>query len=207
MEVESDAREPDGRPDNVVAAFVDREAALAARERLVREGVDRASISIDARSDALMVADAEMRQEADGLVGGPGVVATESQSMGAGAGILLAGVVGAVIGAIVGALAFGTMGLIVCAIVGAVAGAVFGGTAGGFVRSRTKENPRRSLEGYHVAIGVHSDNVEDIERAEAVLKATAPSRLERFNRGTRRTRCPSIPAEAPQLPRRDHDLR
>ena len=170
-------------PYNVVAAFVDREAALAARERLVREGVDQASISIDARADALMVADAEMKQEADGLVGGPGLVATESQSKGAGAGILLAGVIGAVIGAIVGAIAFGTTGLIICAIVGAVAGAVFGGTAGGFVRTRTKENPRRSLEGYNVALGVHSESVEDIERAEAVLKATAPSRLERFNRG------------------------
>ena len=170
-------------PHNVVAAFVDREAALAARDRLVREGVDQALISIDARSDALMVADAEMRQEADGLVGGPGVVATESQSKGAGAGILLAGIVGAVIGAIVGAIAFGTTGLIVCTIVGATAGAVFGGTAGGFVRSRTKENPSRSLEGYNIALGVHSDNVEDIERAEAVLKATAPSRVERFNRG------------------------
>ena len=170
-------------PYNVVAAFVDRDAALAARERLAQEGIDRKTISIDGRADALMVADAEMKQEADGLVGGPGLVATESQSKGAGAGILLAGVIGAVIGAIVGALAFGTTGFIVCTIVGAVAGAVFGGTAGGFVRSRTKENPRRSLEGYNVALGVHSDNVEDIERAEAVLRTTAPSRLERFNRG------------------------
>ncbi|MDQ5815563.1 MAG: hypothetical protein M3516_04620 [Actinomycetota bacterium] len=171
-------------PHNVVAAYVERDAALAARERLLQEGVDEGSISIDARADALMVADAEMRQEADGLVGGPGLVATESQSKGAGAGFLIAGAIGAAIGLAIGAIVFdSTFGLIVCAIVGAVAGTIFGGTAGGFVRSRTKEKPRRSLQGYNVALGVHSDSAESVDRAEAILKATAPSRLERFNRG------------------------
>ena len=171
-------------PYNVVAAYVERDAALAARERLLQEGVDKGSISVDGRSDALMVADAEMRQEADSLVGGPGLVATESQSKGAGAGFLIAGAIGAVIGLVIGAIAFGSaFGLILCAIVGAVAGSVFGGTAGGFVRSRTKTKPRRSLQGYNVALGVHSENVEDVDRAEEILKDTAPSRLERFNQG------------------------
>ena len=183
-------------PYNVVAAYVDRDAALAARDRLLQEDIDEGSISIDARADALMVADAEMRQEADGLVGGPGLVATESQSKGAGAGLLVAGAVGTAIGLAIGAIAFGsTFGLILCAIVGAVAGAVFGGVAGGFVRSRTKEKPRRSLQGYNVALGVHSDSASDVDRAEAILKATAPSRIERFNRGDTPHQVPLDPTD------------
>jgi membrane associated rhomboid family serine protease len=84
----------------------------------------------------------QLRREAEGFTGGPGVVATKSQARGSLAGILGGAIVGVLIGVVVGAIFFeGTRGIVITAVALAVAGATFGGVAGGFV------GPRKKLKG------------------------------------------------------------
>jgi F0F1-type ATP synthase assembly protein I len=83
----------------------------------------------------------EMKQEADHLTGGPGVVATKSQARGSLAGIAAGVVAGVVIGFLIGLLIGGTMGIIITVIVGAVAGATLGGVAGGIVGPSRRLGP------------------------------------------------------------------
>jgi len=81
----------------------------------------------------------EMKQEAEHLTGGPGVVATKSQARGSLAGLLGGVIVGALIGVLIGLLLFdGTVGVVITTIAFGVAGATFGAVSGGFVAPRRK---------------------------------------------------------------------
>jgi hypothetical protein len=164
---------------NVVAAFRDRRAADAAVERLIQNGVEASTISTNARTDAAIVADAEMRAEADSLVGGPGLVATESQSKGSLGGIALGAVVGGLLGLGIGALLFSQLGMILTTATGLVGGATVGGVVGGFLRPQAKEGPRRSLQGYQTTVGVHG-NATEVARAEELLREADPIQLRSF---------------------------
>ena len=65
----------------------------------------------------------DMREEAEGFTGGPGVVASKSQARGSLLWTVIATIVGALVGLLVGALAFEGEGAVITAVVGAVAGA------------------------------------------------------------------------------------
>ncbi len=81
-----------------------------------------------------------MREEAESLTAGPGVVASKSQARGSLAGIVAGTVAGAVLGLIVALIAFSETGraIVISVLAFAVAGATFGGVAGGFVKPRRK---------------------------------------------------------------------
>ncbi len=85
----------------------------------------------------------EMADELEGVVAAPGVVASKSQTLGGGAGLLGFGFIGLVLGVILGLIAFG--GSMQAVIISGVAFAFAGGTAGvligGFVA------PRKKLDG------------------------------------------------------------
>lgn len=173
---------PEGVPigrHNVVAAFTDPRAAEAAVERLVQEGVERSTISTNTRTDAAIIADAEMRAEGDSFVGGPGLVATKSQSKGSVWGIAAGALVGGLLGLGIGALLFGPLGMIVTAVTGVVGGATVGGVLGGVVRPQRKAVPKRSLEGYQATVGVHGDRSQ-VAAAEALLREAKPVQLRTF---------------------------
>ena len=82
----------------------------------------------------------EMREEAESLTGGPGVVASKSQARGGLAGAITGAVIGAIVGLVIGLLAFSETGraIVISVVSFAVAGATFGGVVGGFVTSRRK---------------------------------------------------------------------
>lgn len=166
-------------PHNVVAAFTEPRAAEAAVERLVGEGIPRSAISTNTRTDAAIIADAEMRSEADSLVGGPGVVATESQSKGSVMWAAIGAVAGGLIGLGIGALLFGPLGTILTAAVGLTGGATVGGTAGGFVRPRNKPAPKRSLQGYQATVGVHGDEAQ-VAKGKSILRQADPIQVRTF---------------------------
>jgi uncharacterized protein YcfJ len=79
-----------------------------------------------------------MREEAEELAVGPGVVASKSQRRGAITGVLLGALLGALLGLLVGALLFEGRGVVIVAVVGAVAGGVFGGVSSGYLFTRRK---------------------------------------------------------------------
>ena len=84
----------------------------------------------------------ELRDEAEGMAAGPGVVASKSQTSGAIGGVILGGVLGAIVGLMVGLIFFeGAVGIVISVIAFALAGAIGFGVSGGFVR------PRQKLEG------------------------------------------------------------
>jgi outer membrane lipoprotein SlyB len=164
---------------SVVAAFQDAESAEGAVTDLRESGIDPSNISTDSRTDLLTIANAEMREESTSVVAAPGVMATEEQSKGGVKGSLAGVVVGAALGGALGYVLIGGRGAVIAAIVGAVGGLVVGLVMGGLSRPRRVEGPRRSLEGYDVAVGVHSDDEGEIEKAESVLQKHDPSRIER----------------------------
>ena len=84
----------------------------------------------------------ELEEEAEGLTGGPGVIASKSQARGAAGGVALGAVGGAILGLVIGLLFFeGALGIVISVVAFAVGGATFGGLAGGSFR------PRQKLEG------------------------------------------------------------
>ena len=84
----------------------------------------------------------QLRREAEGMTGGPGVVATKSQARGSLAGVVGGGILGFLLGMIIGAIFFsGGRNMWITAIVLTVAGLVVGGVAGGIA------GPRRKLRG------------------------------------------------------------
>jgi hypothetical protein len=90
-------------------------------------------------SDEIKRTESKMAEEAEGLAGGPGIVATKSQAKGSLIGVLLGGLVGAVLGLGVGLIFFsGTIGIVICVVAFAAAGLTAGGMAGGFVKPRKK---------------------------------------------------------------------
>jgi hypothetical protein len=163
---------PEGVPvarHNVVAAFSEAAQADAAVDRLVHNGIERSAISMNTRTDAAIIADAEMRSEADSFVGGPGLVATESQRKGGVLGAAIGGLVGALIGLGLGALLFGTLGMILTGATGLAAGAVVAGVAGGSIRPTVDEGAQPSLEGYRATVGVHGDATQ-VATAARILR-------------------------------------
>lgn len=84
----------------------------------------------------------QLRREAEGFTGGPGVVASKTQARGGLAGAVIGAIVGAVIGIAIGIAVFdANRSVIITAIAVTIAGAVFGGVAGGATA------PRKKLEG------------------------------------------------------------
>ena len=189
------------KPYNLLATFPDRAAAGRAVEALRRQGLSDKSISLQSRGAAPEVDRAEMRDELEGMVAGPGAVATGPMSIGSFAGGALGAVVGAVLGFAIGALIYGTGGgsvVIISAIVGAVALATFGATAGGFLGPRSRKEagdgvtppgndlngagPQRTRgadpAGREVVVGVQVEDEPSLEGVQGVLEAAHPLRLD-----------------------------
>ena len=84
----------------------------------------------------------EMQEEGDGVLLGPGVVATKSQTKGGLLGITLGGFLGALVGALIGALIFGgAFGIIITAVCFAFAGGTIGVLTGGFLGAKGNVSP------------------------------------------------------------------
>jgi hypothetical protein len=188
---------------NLLATFPDRSAAEEAVRALKRRGLAEGAISVASRVGDRDVAEAEMRDELEGLAAGPGVIASKTMTRGSLAGAIIGAVVGAVIGFLVGAAVFGsqsgpsrTIG-VVAAVVALGAGlATAGAVMGGFVKPRYRPDAGDVAAGHtgpsgspgepgkseqsegQVVVGVHLDDERVISESESVLSAANPLRLD-----------------------------
>lgn len=175
---------------NLLATFRDRGVADRVAGTLRVRGVAPGSVSVDAGGDP-EVDEARMRDELEGVVGGPGLVATRSMARGAAAGALLGVIVGAVLGLIVGVLVFAgpasghNVGLWATVVAFAAGLGTAGAVAGGFIRPRVRPDAAE-VQGWwtrtpeRVVVGVHVNDQASLEVAMDVLSSADPLRLDRI---------------------------
>ena len=188
---------------NLLATFPDRRAAEEAVGALKRRGLAEAAISVGSREADREVAEAEMRDELEGLVAGPGVIASKTMSRGSLAGAIIGVVVGAVLGFLVGAAVFGsqsgpsrTIGLVAAVVAFAAGLSTAGAVMGGFFKPRygpdagdvaagdtgpsgsPGEPGKPEQSRGQVVVGVHVDDERMISESESVLSAANPLRLD-----------------------------
>lgn len=189
---------------NLVATFTDIASAKRAAGQLRLRGLGEESITVAPASQTPEVDEARMRDELEGVVAGPGLVATKSMTVGAAVGSVIGLFAGAVLGWIVGVAAFhhGTgshaVGLWASVIVVAVALGVAGAVAGGFLKPRyrpevgdspqdfegTPEHalPTREARDAQMVVAVRVDDPQDFALSEEVLEQASPVRLDRLGR-------------------------
>jgi hypothetical protein len=162
---------------NVEATYADSESARRAAEAAEAEG---AEVTLDLPQDKQAVLYAQMRDEAESMVMGPGSVGpfTKSMTKGLLSGALIGGVIGLAAGLIVGLIAWpSTAGIIWSMVIGTAAGMTAGFTAGGFVK------PRLDHEGELDAaagptVSAHTDDLQIARAAAARLAEKGPIRVD-----------------------------
>lgn len=191
------------RSHNAVATFDERRTAQSVMDQLQRT-IPRNHVRIKPADQEAVVDYAEIRDEVEEFVGGPGVTMTGSQAQGAfGGGLLFAGI-GAVLGVVAGfiwhSMAPGTTSLLMKIVIGAVCagfgGGIFGFQAGGSFKPRTRPGsnkgeyeggPRREgaastpSESGKISVEVHTDASDEFLKAVDILERADPHRLDTFN--------------------------
>jgi outer membrane lipoprotein SlyB len=165
---------------NVVATFLEPEDADRAVRALERAGVDRTDISLLGREDRLAVYQAEEKSESEEL---PGSVAKSVAITGA-----EGAAAGGIAGFIAGAAAFGIpgigpavgAGIWAATASGAVAGSVAGGVIGGIRKTWAARYEDAIKEG-RVLVGVHSEDAEEVDSAERIMREAGTERTDRFD--------------------------
>ncbi len=185
------SREPD-REQHVEATFEDEAQAREAADRAAGEVGSDASVTIDEPQDRRAALRAEMRDEVESSVVGPGPIGPFTKSMTK--GIVVAVPAGAAIGAVIGlllglipwrlGLSLG-LRLVLGAAIGLAAGATVGFVIGGFVKSRVDREGDQLDSERGVTVGVHTKRSTTADRAEAVMDDEGAQRVERMGRGGR----------------------
>jgi len=174
---------------NVVAAYLDMDAARKAMDALERGGIDAVHVSLlgPAAEEAAEQADTRERDERVTQHVGKRV------GIGAAAGTAAGGIAGLIAGAV--AFAIPGVGPVIGAGVWAAvaAGGVAGGAIGGFIggvssfdMSEAWELTHQTVKHGHVLVGVHSDDPAEVDRGDEILRGEHPVRIHRFDREGRR---------------------
>jgi hypothetical protein len=172
------------REHNVEAVFDTEEGARAAADALRREFPGE--VTRDATIDRRAALRAEMRDEVEAAVVGPGNIGpfTKGMTRGIALWVPVATVIGAAIGVGLAMLPWAsglsTVARVVAGLaIGAVAGATAGFVIGGGFR------PRREEEGAELdaergwVVGLHTDDLRIAERAERRLRDAGAERVDR----------------------------
>ena len=167
----------------VVGVFRDRGAAeRAAREAQRAAGISQEQVAIDAEADERFALRAEMREEVDHTVAGPGPVGPYTKEMTK--GLVRSHVLWVPIGIVVGLLlAFIPIGgtslgfrLLLWGIVGGIAAAVVALAIGGGLSAKGPSEPMAAERG--VTVGIMVNSGEEARRAAEVLSQHDPIRLD-----------------------------
>lgn len=184
---------------NLEATFSDQASAKRAISVLEQAGLD-VSITIDASEDERAVARAEMRDELEASIIGPGPVGPFTKAMTK--GISVAVPVGVVIGVIVMLLIAlfvwsSAAGLLVMSAIGAVAGATVGFVVGGYVGPRLQHEGDGLAAEEGITIGIHGHDASQIEEAARFIEQARPGpiRLDRIDQDPPEEDRPPIPAK------------
>ena len=159
-------------------------------EALARQAVDSlkkadlgAVVTVDAEEDQRAVLRAEMRDELNASVMGPGPAGglTKAQNKGVVKWVLIFSPVGALLLFVVGLWVWPSpTGLIATAAIGATGGATLGLVIGGFLGPREHDEGRPETESGKV-VGIHSQDESDIEKAMGVLREFDMVRIDRVD--------------------------
>jgi hypothetical protein len=169
------------RLHNLTATFASRSQADRAVKRLRREGEIEVTVGSVDEAAALR---AEMRDEIEATVIGPGNIGpfTKGMSKGLVRWLPIATLVGALLGLLIGLLPWPFdrgLTITVAVICGAVAGATTGFVAGGFVRPRKEGEGGEFAAERGVSVGIHTDDEGALERARAILTELGAERVDR----------------------------
>ncbi len=181
-----DARSDDGRlaEHNVEVTYETEEQARAAADAAREAGVD-AAVSVGEPEDERAVLRAEMRDELESAVVGPGNVGpfTKSMSRGIALWVPMGSVAGLALGLVLAVLFWRTAtGFVWTGIIGVVGGATFGFVVGGGFKPRADREGEELDAEAGVTVGVHASEASDAERAEEVLRGRDPKRVDRVDR-------------------------
>lgn len=178
------------REEQIVAAFENDASARRAAEAVERAGVDASRIRVGAEQDERAALQAEMKEEMELSMMGPGNFGpfTKEMQKGMGAGMAIAVPVGVIIGVVVAALPiWGTapsvdiwMRVLIGAAVGGAAGATIGFVLGGGWK------PAFSDEGEPVVdrgltVAVSTADPAEAERAASTLREHGAARVDRVS--------------------------
>jgi hypothetical protein len=159
-------------------------------EALARQAVDSLKkadlgevVTVDAEEDQRAALRAEMRDELNASVMGPGPAGglTKAQNKGAVKWVLILAPAGALLLFLVGLFVWPSpTGLIATAAIGAAGGATLGFVIGGFLGPRKHDEGRPETE-FGKVVGIHSGNANDIEDAMRVLREFDVVRIDRVD--------------------------
>lgn len=167
---------------NVVGSFVGASKARRAADALRAAGVPEDEIVVAAESDHAESMKAEMREEMDhSAAGGAISVINPEMARGAAKWAVLGGAIGLVVGTFLGLAFFSTTGTLIAAIAFALGGSVAGFVAGGFTEPRSTEDARDRHSEARVTVGVHSQRVEHVKKADSLFEETGADRIDRFD--------------------------
>jgi hypothetical protein len=173
---------PAGSAYSLQATFDDADAARRAAGEVRGAGLD-VTVSVGTASDERAALDAEMRDEMESAVVGPGNVGPFTKSMTKGVALFvpIATVVGAVVGLLFGFVPWPDVGLplrfAIWGISGAVAGATAGFVIGGFTKPRLDREGERLDSETGVVVGVHAGSPEPLDRARTILERHGAGRV------------------------------
>jgi hypothetical protein len=167
---------PEDLARHLEAGFRDEESARRAARALEQSDLD-VSVTVDAAADRRRVAKAEMRDEVESMVAGPGNVGpfTKGMTKGIASWVPIAIGVGIVAGLLLGwvvSAAFDVplpFGLLAGAAIGAVAGGTVGFVAGGVTKPMDLHEGEQMDVDRAFVVGVHSRDPDQLRRAEAEL--------------------------------------
>jgi hypothetical protein len=169
---------------NVEAIFSSEEAARAAATTLEREFPGE--VTRDAPLDHRAALRAEMRDEVEATVVGPGNVGpfTKGMTRGIAMWVPVCTVAGAALGVVLALLPWAsgmsTVWRIVAGLlIGAAAGATTGFVIGGGFRPRQEEEGAEFASERGWVVGLHTDDLETAERAERRLREQGAERVDR----------------------------
>jgi hypothetical protein len=172
----------------VRATYRSRAEARRAAEDVRKRGYEP---SLDSPEDERAVLRAEMRDEVESAVVGPGNVGpfTKSMTRGIVAGVPVAAVIGAVLGGLIGLIPWGfglsTVLRVVLGIgIGGFAGATVGFMLGGFVKSRMDREGEGRLDAEAGSIvSVRTSTPDEAQRVREFLETGNPLRIDETAHG------------------------
>ncbi len=170
------------------ATYRNRSQARRAAEDVRRQGFEP---SLDAGADERAVLRAEMRDEVESAVVGPGNVGpfTKSMTKGIVAGVPVAALIGAILGGLLGLIPWGSglstfLKVILGIGIGGFGGAVVGFMLGGFVKSRMDREGEGRLDAEAGSIvSVQATTPEEARRVREFLETGDPLRIDETAHG------------------------
>ncbi len=189
----SDEGRPALAPHNIVAAFREMSEARKALDALERGGIDAAEISLLGPAAEEAAEHLDTRERDAGVAGRVGTRATVGAVAGGATGGLAGFLAGLAAFAIPGAGPVIGAGVWAATIGGAVAGGSVGGVIGGYSAvdmTEAYELTYESVRAGRVLVGVHSDEPDDVEKGEEILRKLEPLSINRFDASGRRVAAP-----------------